>query len=141
MERLGAMLLAQRRAQAAQAPPPAAEAPENNPPSTEIAPQAIEPVSDGEEQLLAEGFTEEGLATLRAFARQHGVPDLRIAAIAYDELYPPPQPVETGGTSWNLFAEPAVTTSETGLDLLLAGDDDGFLCVSVPLAIKSVRGG
>jgi hypothetical protein len=143
-ERIGAALLEQQRAQAAEAPPPAAEALAEAPrivPAPSVIEGQIQVVTDGEEQLRAAGYTEEGLATLRNFARQHGVSDLRIAAVAYAELHPDPPPVETGGSSWNFFAaqDPAVTAETSGLDLLLKGDDEGFLAVSVPAALREAR--
>jgi hypothetical protein len=120
------------RAQAASAAPPPAQPPAAE--SSEL------PVSDDEQKLRDDGYTDEGIAKLREFMRQHGVTDARVAAVAYEQLNPPPPPVETGGSAWNFFAQPPVTAENTGLDLLLQGDDEGFLRVSVPLAIKEARG-
>jgi hypothetical protein len=89
---------------------------------------------------LADGYTDEGVQKLEQFAQERGIADHATAAAEYERENPPPQPVETGGSAWAAFATPRATAENSGLDLLLQGDDDGFLRVSIPLALREVRG-
>lgn len=85
------------------------------------------------------GYTEEGLTELEAFMEKNGVADHELAIPAFERLHPPPEPVVSGGSRWNFFDQQAGANDEA-LKALMSGNDEGFLSVAVPAALKDVRG-
>jgi hypothetical protein len=98
---------------------------------------------EARKRLLESGYTDEGVQKLEQFMSERGIADHATAAAEYDKLNPPPDPVETGGSAWAFFDQrETAAAGGGGLELLLLqGDDEGFLRVSVPLALRNVRGG
>lgn len=92
----------------------------------------------GRSRLREDGYTDEGLEKLEGWMEKHGVADHKIAAAAYERENPPPPPVETGGSSWNFFDQR--DNPESGLEMLLKGDDEAFLRKQIDTSLKEVRG-
>ncbi len=92
----------------------------------------------GRGRLRDDGYTDEGLEKLEAWMEKNGVANHSIAAAAYERENPPPPPVETGGSSWNFFDQR--DNPESGLEMLLKGDDEGFLRKQIDTSLKEVRG-
>jgi len=92
----------------------------------------------GRSKLREDGYTDEGLDKLETWMEKNGVANHSIAAAAYERENPPPPPVETGGSSWNFFDQR--DNPESGLEMLLKGDDEGFLRKQIDTSLKEVRG-
>jgi hypothetical protein len=83
-------------------------------------------------------YTDEAVEGLEKFMEEHGIADHELAMPAFEKKNPPPQPVVSGGTDWNFFDQR--DNPESGLELLLKGDQEGFLRKAVPAALAEVRG-
>ena len=83
------------------------------------------------------GYMDEGLDKLEAYMEEKGVADHEIAIPAFEKLNPPPEPVVSGNSRFNFFDQPP---QDMGLDLLMKGDDEGFLRKAIPSALKEARG-
>jgi hypothetical protein len=94
--------------------------------------------SAGRSKAREANYTDEGIEKLEAWMVQKGVADHEIAMAAFERENPPPAPVATGGASWNFFDQR--DNPESGLDLLLKGDDEAFLQRQINTALKDVRG-
>ena len=87
------------------------------------------------------GYTDEGLDKLEAFMEANGVGSHKVAIPAFERENPPPDPVTpTGGKAWNFFDRSAID-GDAALKALMAGDEDTFLNMTLPAALKEGRGG
>jgi hypothetical protein len=86
----------------------------------------------------ASHYTDEGVQQLAAWMRQHNVTDPQVAMAAFEKASPRPTMVE-GGSRHFSDQRPA-TPADIGFDLLLRGDYESFLRVSIPAALAEVRG-
>jgi hypothetical protein len=83
-------------------------------------------------------YTDEAVEGLEQFMEKHGIADHELAMPAFEKKNPPPEPVVSGGTDWNFFDQR--DNPESGLEMLLKGDQEGFLRKAVPAALAEVRG-
>lgn len=86
------------------------------------------------------GYTAEGLEKLEAFMEKNGVADHELAIPAFEKLHPPPEPVVSGGSRWNFFDQ-AASANDEAMKALMSGNDEGFLQMALPAALKEGRGG
>ncbi len=83
------------------------------------------------------GYTDEGLRELEQFMQDNGVFDHTIAMPAFERANPPPEPIMTGSQRWNFTENPQ---SQPDLKALFDGNEEAFLGVAIPAAIRHVRG-
>jgi len=69
--------------------------------------------------------------------QDNGVFDHAIAMPAFERANPPPEPVMTGSQRWNFTENPQ---SQPDLKALFDGNEEAFLGVAIPAAIRDVRG-
>jgi hypothetical protein len=84
-------------------------------------------------------YTDEAVVALGQFMGRNNLTDIETAMVEFERQNPPPEPVVSGATNWNFFAQ-RDNGADTAYQMLLKGDDEGFLRVSIPAAIESVRG-
>lgn len=94
----------------------------------------------GRAKLRAQGYTDEGLATVEKFMEEHGVADHVLAAAAHEKLYPPVEPVKSiGGNRFDLF-EPENRTGEHMKALFENPDNPMALDSIINDTLRQVRG-
>ncbi len=71
---------------------------------------------------------------------KNGVADHEVAIPAFERLHPPPEPVVSGGARWNFFDQAAGANDEA-MKALMGGNDEAFLSMALPTALKEGRGG
>ncbi len=87
----------------------------------------------------AAGYTDEGLTNLEKFMHDNGVTDHALAMPAFERANPPPEPVMTGMQRVGLIAGSSAG-GDIDLKPLFDGNEEGFLSVAVPAALRHVRG-
>lgn len=98
-------------------------------------PPVAEPQHDWDEVVRA-GYYGHALRALVAFARQHGYFDPKVAMREFERLHPQAE-MASGSGGWHTANR---DDGAAAVGALLEGDDEAFLRVAIPNAIRQVRG-
>ncbi len=95
----------------------------------------------GRSTLRREGWNDEGVQKIEEFMEKRGIADHEVAAIAFEKLHPPTQPVAGSSNRFDLFAQPNSGADE--LKALFEGkmSEDAFANVMTQKTLADVRGG
>lgn len=94
----------------------------------------------GRSALRAQGYTDEGIATIEKFMEERGVADHELAAAAHEKMFPPAEPVRSaGGNRFDLF-EPENRSSDQMKALFENPDNPMALDALVNDTLRQVRG-
>ena len=96
---------------------------------------------EGRKTLRDAGYTQEGIEAVESLMEKRGIADHEAASALHERLNPPPEPAVTGGSRWNFFDRSAEAANDKAYQALMSGDDEGYLGLAIPAALKEVRGG
>lgn len=92
------------------------------------------------DRLRAEGWLDEGIEKVEAFAQERGIADLEAAAAYYEKLNPPADPVMPSGIGgFDVFNPESHDTDEMKKLIESRGDDSMTLNAMVNKALGDVR--
>jgi hypothetical protein len=112
------------------------------------------------EKLRDEGFTPDGVAEIEAFAAARGIDDPLEAARRYEVEHPPPSVMQGSGVPADICEPPRLTAvgrdgrmmrinnyaertkqarDIAAFNMLLGGDDQGFLNYQIPATLREIR--
>lgn len=91
-------------------------------------------------KLRDNGWREEGIEAVEAFAQENGIGNLQIAADAWEKRNPPAEPVQPNGFgSWGFFDQPAQDDTFVKTMLESQGENEGALDAEIRATLKDFR--